>query len=183
MEIVLNNRPYFEIISIISQGKTYPTELAKKLKKQRAILYRQIVKLKEYNYVLESKEKLLNKTIYLLNYPQIIKTFIEQGDFKTKYNLKEYIHNKHIQDLFKTALQYSINQFNSLNEFFLEAYLVLGRYSEYTQKTANRAVLKTKEYEIYSDFLIMIQHKSIEHAIKSPVYLAEREVHNAIINS
>jgi predicted transcriptional regulator len=183
MNIVYTNKVYFEIIGALTEGDTYPTELATKLNKQRAILYKQIEKLKEVNFIQEKKEKLLNKTIYSLNYPELIKKFLEHRTLKLKYDIDDYINNKYITYLFKKALGYAMNSsILSLSEFFSEAYIVLSRYTEEEKDKLNRIwkLPKTEDLKVYHDFMIMLNYNFMSSIIKSSFYRAEMDTYRII---
>lgn len=106
---VVNNIIYSNLIFFVASGKNYALSIAKvRNKKDSSPTAKQLKQLEERGFLKSRKEKLLNKTIYSINWSRIIEEFKKfYDDFKKQriFNLvawkKIKIKKEDLQRIFK----------------------------------------------------------------------------------
>lgn len=75
---VIESTPYSQLIFLIASGKSYALEIAKaRGKKDSSPTAKQLDQLKKRGFLFPKKEKLLNKTLYSINWKKINQEFVD----------------------------------------------------------------------------------------------------------
>src|SRR4030042_5895830 len=75
---IIESLPYSSIIFLIASGTNYPEAISKARKTNSSSTVKQLEALKNAKYLNEpKKEKLLNKTVYSVNWKKIIEEFVK----------------------------------------------------------------------------------------------------------
>lgn len=87
---VIDSIPYSEIILLVTSGKNYPLSIAEaRGRKDSSPTAKQLKQLEDKGFLLSSKEKLLNKTIYQINWKRINQDFIKEVEEMIYERVKE----------------------------------------------------------------------------------------------
>ena len=74
---VIESIPYSQLIFLIASGKNYALEIAKaRGKEDSSPTAKQLDQLKKRGFLISKKERLLNKTLYLINWDRISQEFV-----------------------------------------------------------------------------------------------------------
>lgn len=73
---IIDSTPYSNIIFLITSGINYPKAISEVRKKDASATIKQLTNLSKKGYVTTKKEKLLNKTIYSVNWEKIVDEFV-----------------------------------------------------------------------------------------------------------
>jgi hypothetical protein len=152
-----------KIIFMIGKGVNYPQNISKELKKAPTTIITQLSKLEKEKYVLRKdklnpKEKLKNKTIYLVNYEMIIIDFFNYLKSKNnKLNIEQsYYSNQYLIKFFKELIK--ISKINTLEELF-EKIRNISPYDSFIDESE----YTTPKQKEFIDILFLIEESNLDH--------------------
>jgi hypothetical protein len=182
---IIESLPYSSIIFLIASGTNYPEAISKARKTNSSSTVKQLEALKNAKFLNEpKKEKLLNKTIYSVNWEKIIKEFIKalqehkedvlkqdeflrtnlKEAFKKSFNYLDYLENK---EFIK-----SIKQNNYLIEY-LKVY-----FSDISKTSLNYSIANALSYILFfADFNFLT---SVSRNIQKISYFLEQQKRKTI---
>src|SRR3972149_1380562 len=137
---IIESTPYSNIIFLIASGTNYPEAISKARKTDSSSTVKQLETLKKAKFLYEpKKEKLLNKTIYSVNWKKIIEEFVKYLRVNVDYvcsendrlgmNLKNLI--KGFEERVKQArdknFENALKENKLLYGFFEQYYSTIGK--------------------------------------------------------
>jgi len=139
---IIDSLPYSNIIFLVAGGDNYAQIIAEKRGNEPSPTVKQLKFLEKEKYLKSEKEKLLNKTIYFINWQKILDDFLKYVNQNVDYvcsenerlglNLKTTI--KGFDEIIKQAkdkaFQNSIKKNKYLQTFFQNYYSEIGRLKE-----------------------------------------------------
>ena len=88
---VIESIPYSQLIFLIASGKNYALEIAKaRGKEDSSPTAKQLDQLKKRGFLISKKERLLNKTIYSINWKKINQEFVDYVFNSFEKDVKDY---------------------------------------------------------------------------------------------
>jgi hypothetical protein len=136
---VIDSNPYSQIIFLVASGCNYAQEIAKQRKAQPSPTVKQLKDLQKLKFLRSEKEKLLNKTTYVVNWEKINEEFVNY-----LYNIvlrrrqqsiaqlgEKYKSNKNEEDSFKEFEILKRNKKLNRNKYLSRLFEILfGDYSK-----------------------------------------------------
>lgn len=140
---VIDSIPYSQLIFLVASGKSYALNIAEaRGKTDSSPTAKQLKQLEARGFLKSQKEKLLNKTVYSVNWKRVIEEFIryvnENIDYvcseneRLKLNLKNTIKgfDERIEKAKDKKFQEDLKKNNYLQTFFHNYYSEIGKLKE-----------------------------------------------------
>jgi hypothetical protein len=165
---VIESVPYSELIFLIASGKNYALEIAEaRGKKDSSPTAKQLKQIEKRGFLKSHKEKLLNKTIYSVNWEKIGEEFIEfLKNEKKLYLDKDNKINREFLDFnfsdsignrkeVKIAPDFKIDLFNK--KYFRNSYLIKFLQSIFGRIYKNDLIkLNITIKDIFNEYVLLI---------------------------
>lgn len=159
---IIESIPFSQTIFLIASGKNYAQIISQERKIAPSPAVKQLKQLEKAGFIVSKKEKLLNKTIYSVNWSRIVKAFIELVE-KRKKNYEPFLEKYEVKS---GVFGFKAEYFQGLQLDLLKEKRIIK--NEYLNRAIRNIFIFAYESRMNMDFNISFL---LDNIIKEPEML------------